>query len=195
MNILLEQEGRLKITLNREDLLRFDMTYEQLDYANEPTRRMMEALLRSAGGVTGFDGGKGRLLIEVFPAPEEGCVIYFTRLGEEAGGPSYQRFRLRHVAKTLPTVFRFADSGSLLDAIGSLLDAGKAPAASSLYSLAGDYRLILFPKEEQQRSTRLLLQEYGREMPVTRTAMAYIREHGTLLCEANAVEQIGQYLS
>ena len=67
MNILLEQEGRLKITLNREDLLRFDMTYEQLDYANEPTRRMMEALLRSAGGVTGFDGGKGRLLIEVFP--------------------------------------------------------------------------------------------------------------------------------
>ena len=68
------------------------MTYEQLDYANEPTRRMMEALLRSAGGVTGFDGGKGRLLIEVFPAPEEGCVIYFTRLGEEAAGPVLPAF-------------------------------------------------------------------------------------------------------
>ena len=41
----------------------------------------------------------------------------------------------------------------------------------------------------------MLLQEYGKEMPVTRAAMAYIREHGTLLCDSNAVEYIGQYLS
>lgn len=195
MNILLEQEGRLKIALSREDLQRFDMTYEQLDYANESTRRMIETLLRSATDVTGFDGGKGRLLIEVFPAPGEGCVMYFTRLSEAAENTGAQRFRLRHGAKRQPAVFRFADSGSLLDAIGSLHGAGETPTDSSLYTLAGDYRLILFLKEEQQRSARLLLQEYGREMQVTRAAMAYIREHGTLLCGSNAVEQIGRYLS
>lgn len=194
MNILLEQEGRLKITLNREDLGRFHMTYEQLDYANEPTRHMMETLLKSAGGITGFDGGDGRLLIEVFPAPEEGCVIYFTRLaGEETQPP--QRFRLRHASRAQPTVFHFADSGSLLDAIGRLHGSGSRPSDSSLYALAGDYRLVLYPKEEQQHSIRLLLQEYGKELPGNRAAMAYLREHGRLLCGSNAVEEIGRYLS
>lgn len=195
MNILLEQEGRLKVTLSREDLLRFDMTYEQLDYANESTRRMMEALLHSAQEVIGFEPGQGRLLIEVFPAPEEGCIIYFTKLSETPECSVAHRFRLRHVSRKQPAVFRFADSGSLLDAIGILHDSGQTPPDSSLYTLAGDYRLILFLKEEQQHSTRLLLQEYGREMPVTRAAMAYLREHGTLLCGSNAVEQIGRYLS
>lgn len=154
---------------------------------------MMAALLRSAREVLGFDPGAGRLLIEVFPAPGEGCTVFFTKLSESGEPP--QRFRLRHAVGKRPTVFCFDDSGSLLDAIHCLSTSRQIPGESSLYALAGGYRLILFLKEEQQRSTRLLLQEYGREMPAGRTDLAYLREHGTLLCGFHAVEHIGRFLT
>ena len=190
MNILLEETGRLKITLECEEMKRFDITYEQMDYSNDKTRRVLWTLLKSAGSMTGFDAEKGRLLIEVFPAPEDGCVIYYTRLDSQ-GEPA--RLKLRR-ADCRPFIYRFTDSDSMLRAMEQLAPYGAQLQESYLYETDGSYRLVLYPEDMRCEWMREVLGEFGQELANNRVAEAYVKEHGQQLAGPKAVETVGYSL-
>lgn len=212
MHMHLEEPGRLKITLTDTDLRRFSLSYEQLDYSDPATRRALGALMAEASAETGFCFRPGHLLIEAFPAPAGGCLIYFTlldqaetsaaseqarpltlRTGRSKGQDAKGRLRLKAVGGT-QYVFEFTSAGDLLAAVEQLyMRPAAAAAQTDLYLLDGRYRLLMRPRAGD-RTTPMLLGEYACAAYHTPAAAAYTAEHGRLLAKGRAVRQIGQAL-
>lgn len=159
------------VELTEGELKGFHLTYEQLDYQNSRTRLLLKTLLNHAGGITGFYKHTQKLLVEVYPAPQKGCVIYFTKL--ESRG---KRYRQKH-----PQVFSFDSCEQLLQGAELL---GQNPPPSEAYRLQERYILIL------QDTPLHGLREFGTPLPATRHLLAQIREHGQLLARPHAVEQL-----
>lgn len=170
MYIHREHSGSLKVELTAQELQQFHLTYEQLNYEDKRTKAMLKNILDGAAQITGFENGSGKLLIEVFPAPQNGCTVYFTRLAGAA-----KRYRQK-----MPKIYTFESCEALMSAIETLpAPSGNTP--SELYELEGRYILIL----HETAKTRLL--EYATASNGTRFNLAYIREHGRLLASPHAV--------
>ena len=157
MNICKESGGSLRVELSADELHTFQLSYSQLNYQNEKTKRLLKTVLEGAGRMVGFCQKPHRLLIEVFPAPDRGCTLYFTPLE-----PSPKRYR-----RTQPCLYRFACCDHLLAALQQI----PADHQKEGLRLGEHYFLIL------QRNTPCLL-EFGDRLPATRSALAYLREHG-----------------
>ncbi len=168
MQIQMESTDALRVELTARELARFGLTYERLDYADRRTREMLRTLLRGAARVTGFARRPGRLMIEVFPAPGRGCLIYFTQPAPGEGAEP-------------PGVYAFASSEALLAAVATLPP--DAPP-SELYERDGQYYLVL-----AARPGGALL-EYGSALPADPARLAALREHGRLLAAPNAVNAL-----
>ena len=218
MKIELDDLGRLKVALSKEDLSRLDLRFEQIKYQDEKVRALLWELMKDAGHLSGFDYKPGgRLLIEVFPAPDFGCLIYFTVLEQEREAEQEQkdngigqqatsdqsavscrglrpRSRLKmKKASTEPYIFEFAASGDLLSAVEKLKPYAGQIGKSELYRWKDRYRLVLFPDVDAM-SALPLLSEYGAPTGSGRPAAAFTREHGELIAGRDAVREIGRWL-
>lgn len=163
MNIQREADGSLRVELSAGELETFDLNYARLSYQDKNTRQLLHHLFQGASRLTGLDSSPKRMLIEVFPAPRQGCTLYFTPL--EKRGKRYRQ--------TAPCVYAFADCDTLLEALNHLNT--QPDVQGEVYRLADSFRLIV------THSKGLRLSEYGDRLPATRTHLAYIREHGQRL--------------
>ena len=166
----------LKILLDREDLLRFDLTFAQLNYDHARTRRLISRLLSAASACAGFENQNGRLLIEAFPGVGGGCVFYFTPLEESPKKTGRSAGR--------PQVYFFADADAMLACMDRLSADGFGELPCSLYEQAGRYLLVV---SEPDENSAALLCEYGRKCGDSVFAAAQAAEHGKLLASGAAV--------
>ena len=174
-----EEENRLKITLDSADLTRFGLTYDTIDYEDQKTKDMLNDLLMGAEKMVGFSLNKQKLIIEVFPAPEDGCIIYFT-LTEST---DVKRVRLKN-NRGKPKVFEFSSSENMLCALNKLSKSNLIFKKSELYELNGKYRLVVWERGNLAGS---ILREYGEEINIPCLAAAFVSEHGKLLSSPDAV--------
>lgn len=139
---------------------------------------MLNDLLAGAQRMVGFSLNKQRLIIEVFPAPMEGCIIYFTLAENEN-----KRLRLKN-SRGKPKVFEFSGSENMLCALAKLSKSNIMFNKSELYELDGKYRLVIW---ENGNSAGAILREYGEEIHSPCLAAAFVSEHGKLLSSPDAV--------
>lgn len=168
MNIELQSPERLIVRLSHSELNALGLTYHSISYTSEATRAVLQRLLSDAAEKTGFEAGHGKLLIEVFPAPDMGCMIQFTRFAKK---------RLREVGRK-EAVYEFSTPDAMLCCMEQLYRAGLT--GGGLYSLDGRYRLI-FPCKSPSSAESIIL-EYARALSHDKTTAAYTREHYKKLC-------------
>ena len=159
------------VELTAPELQQYHLTYNQLTLQNTKTKLLFQSLLCNAGKMVGFHREEGKLLIEVYPAPAQGCTIYFTNL------PYYGR-RYR---RTSPYIFRFETCEDLLQGACCF---GNHHPKSEAYRYGNRYILILHTPPAHG------LKEFAQPLPFSKPFLAHIREHGQLLCKPNAVEQL-----
>ncbi len=159
------------VELTAKELLEFKLTYCQLHYENAKTKALINTLLRGAQKMVGFAKPAGKLLIEVYPAPEQGCVIYFTNLH-----PTGKRYR-----KITPCIFRFETCEDLLQGVQLF---AVPPPKSEAYRYGDRYILILHSAPAHG------LKEFATPLPYSKLLVAHIREHGQVLATCNAVERL-----
>ena len=74
-------EEKILVALSDKDLTELDITYDEMDYSNIETRRVIWTILdeakRSLGKSIDTDG---RILIEVTPSDDGGCIMCFTTM-------------------------------------------------------------------------------------------------------------------
>ena len=157
--------------LSAPELQSFHLTYGQLNLQNGKTQCLLQSLLSTAGKMVGFQKGKGKLLVEVYPAPEQGCTIYFTALT-----PVSKRYR-----KLPPKVYQFETCEDLLQ--GAACFGNHAPV-SEAYRYKNGYLLIV------HNASAHGITEFAKSLPFSSAFLAHVREHGTLLCKPNAVERL-----
>ena len=171
LHIHKEAVDRFVVELTAKELQEFQLTYCQLHYNNTKTKELLQALIRNAGTMVGFPSHPKKLLIEVYPAPKQGCIIYFTNLSN--GGKRYHKIN--------PHIFRFATCEDLLHGVHLFQE---QKPKSEAYRYGDQYILILHAAPIHG------LTEFAQRLPSSKFLLAHIREHGQLLCKPNAVEQL-----
>ncbi|MBQ6067465.1 MAG: hypothetical protein IJK89_11675 [Clostridia bacterium] len=159
MRIVTVNEFRVEVTLSPEELREFDITYEQLDYADADTRRVLWTLLAEVRRMNGVAlDVSGKLLIEVTKETDGSCRVCFTSLPQKEG----QIASVKQLVKTEaePVVLECAD----LDDAVRAAQAGKTDAPGALYRLGSRYRLILSVPSDEWETAALRICEFG-ELP------------------------------
>lgn len=164
------------------------LTYEQIDYEKEQTRTLMLSLLETARLTTDFSPDT-RVFIEVFPANEGGCTIYFSDLG--TGEPKRWRVRRRSVS---PAVYQFDDINNLIDCAVKLFRLySHRIRKSSLYRVETGWRLALYPLDILENVTLPFVDEYAPRCGEGELAAVWLEEHGTCILADNAVDVLSSY--
>ena len=81
MEFILIGEDKIKVTLTEEDLEEFELSADELDYANTETKRMFWDVLSRAKAHTGFDTDGQKVLVQLYPSKDGGCEIFVTKIG------------------------------------------------------------------------------------------------------------------
>lgn len=187
MKIEAPESNKIVIRLTAGDLSKLHITYEEMDYANIETRRVIWTLLDEARRELGRDiDPSGRMLIEALPAKEGGCVLRFTVLQQEE---QVQQPRLSLRRSVSPLIYEFANAQLVLDAAAAVRRLKAFPAESELYRQAGCYRLIVSPAGKNELLT-IALTEFGALCAQGELPAAITREHWREVCGVHALERI-----
>ena len=188
MNIHAPQENRIVVELSRSDMTELDITYDEMDYGNIETRRVIWTILDRARRTLSRDiDPSGKLLIETVPTPDGGCVLCCTVLQKEPGQILRQMLRIRK--ERMFCVYRFDDLNALTDCARTLRAMTPELPRTELYYWHETYFLLLgglLPP----RGCRSILSEYGALCPEGSVSLAVLREHGKLLADGDAIEKL-----
>ena len=189
MKIEAPQENKIVVELTREDMCELDITYEEMDYGNIETRRVIWTILDRARRTLRRDiDPSEKMLIETAPTPQGGCVLYFTVLSQERCAAGVRQM-LRICKEPMALTYIFHTPDDLMDCAAQLRAAGEDPTQSSLFLLEGQYILRL-QSDRPLRRCRMLLAEYGVPCAENVFSLAYLREHGQLLAEGDAIRRL-----
>lgn len=183
---------KLRVSLSSADLDHYDLDYGSISSESPGTRRMLRDILSEAGETNGFSSRDCRLLIEVLPGKENGCVLYLTRRPKPAGRPARaarapRKANGRYILSCL----------NIDDTIEAILRFRRYPdialVNSSLYNFGGKYHLTFTPVGlglDRTRLSALLadLSEYGDTSQTTPAREAVLAEHGSTIRGSRAVE-------
>ena len=187
MKIEAPQENKIVVELTAQDMAELDITYEELDYRNIETRRVIWTILDRVRTTLQRDiDPSGKLLIESIPTPDGGCVLFFT-VPQETTVDLRQVLRIQ---KQPPYLLCTLDTPEALFRLAHHLRQAVHPLPqSSLYLWEKRYVLLLQNCASPQ-ICRMILSEYGMLCADNMLAPAVLREHGKLLAEQNAVEKL-----
>ncbi len=207
MEIILINEARLKIMLEKEDLCQFEISADRLDYSNTETKRMFWDLLNRAKHETGFDTDGQRVLVQLYPSKDGGCEMFVTKIGL-LGSDEYnesdsedsdiavvhtRRHKRTSTQKKHPRTFSFESTEWLIRVCRRLLDIGYSGESSAYMGDDGRSYLVISDIDVGgaiSLDEYSFITEYGRSEN-SEILGCYIGEHGKTLCETNAVSVLG----
>lgn len=182
MNIIAEEENKICVELTREDMAELDITYEELDYSNIETRRVLWTILDEARHKLGKNIYlTQKMLIEAVPDDKGGCAIIFTVMNEDGNTNGRKRLVKLSDAKIICQSDNIDNIGSL----AKLLSEDKKISKSELYTNDKSYRLILYPKVPPCSKMQAVICEFCDI--VNDSAAPYTYEHWKKLASPDAV--------
>lgn len=209
MELIVVNSQKLKIILNKDDMMSFDISGEDLDYSSAKTKKALGSILEKAKNEAGFDTRNDRLYIQVFLSLDGGCEMFLTRRARllpepESKGCSFIKKKYGNAADYTREYGRYiAKSHNIEDIIDLCIRLKKEGfcGLSSLWEIKGEYIVKI---DFRQRNTGLSDTEcdlpdfsrfsficdycnirYADDIP-----SAYIDEHGKTIIKENAVEVI-----
>ncbi len=189
MELLRIGESKLKVTLSSEDMERYSLDGDSMDYDNTETRSAVWQILDEAKHKTGFDAGGEKIFVQVYPARGGGCEMYVTKLEAEQ-----KDMAPVSLVRGVKSIYRFATLNLLIDVCRRLLLTGYCEE-SAAYSEGGNYYLVIREKLHNSILTSNAISEYAfpEEYGTRRSGgvrLAFLREHGVCLEEHRAVERL-----
>lgn len=208
MNIEMLSPDKLKVVLTNVDLSRYELSYLTISSDDPATKRMVTDILMQARISTGFHFKNNKLLIEVVPGKNNGCVLYLTKspapartfrkpLRESDGEIS----EIPEAVRPMPSAY-ILSCGCLDDTIDAINCFAEFPdivlRKSSLYDVNGNYCLLFSPVApglDQRRLFSLLteLSEFGSTEKADPIHEAMIAEHGRAISPERAVEKMMRF--
>ena len=176
MKIDSNSDGKITVALSNEDMNELDITYDELDYSNIETRRVIWTLLDKAGQTLGKSiSTDSKLLIEVLPSKDGGCILHFTFL---PSGDSKTKKRLIMKKETDPLLFTAFNECDFLDCIKIITSMKERLISVDCYKYKSKFRFILYPELTCSGSVSFILSEFGECSPATSKETSLIYEYG-----------------
>ncbi len=181
----IEENGEEKIcvTLSSMDMSELEITYEDLDYSNIETRRVIWTILDEAKKVLGKPiNPDNRLLIQASPYDDGGCFLQFTYLPEIADNKK-KRFILKK--DTEPLLFCAFNDDAFIDSLALLKENEENLNNVECYKYQSKYYLVLQPKMSFSEKIIFLFSETGHISPFLKKEISNLYEHGVRLTLKN----------
>lgn len=176
MKIEANGDEKLTVALSHEDMHELDITYDEMDYSNIETRRVIWTILDKARLSLGRSiDPEGRLLIEVSPLDDGGCVLYFTSL------PAYDgKTKKRTIMKKddEPLMFRPLSEDAYIDSLVLLKSKSDELRSYTCYRLDGTLSTVIYPKPTYSSAVSFMLGEFGEVSVCRCSEAARLFEHG-----------------
>lgn len=186
MEYILINDSKLKIILESKELAEWDISADELDYANPAARQVFEGLLGYAKKELGFDTSGHKVLLQLFPSKDGGCELFITRLGPN----SEQRSpRTDKEKKPLEKKAYSFDKLSHLLAVCKRLSSMKYCGNSSAwFDDSGKWFLLLSSEEGSELN---FISEYGEQESPSALEL-YLCEYGTAVRREDAALILGK---
>ena len=214
MDLIRIDDNKMKIMLTPGDMQCYALDADELDYANDDTRRAFRHILDDVRDRTGFDAQANKIYVQLYPSREGGCEMFVTKLDivcaledTQGGTPSVDRrvaVHLRSRPQQSPEGERKRSVAFAFDVLEHMLCVCRRlrsrsfPGYSSAYrSEEGRYYLLLTEETGGRRPSLLdrpslsFISEYGTEQNAE-LVRSYIREHGRPICEKDAVARLSE---
>lgn len=179
MKIQADGEEKISVILTKSDMTALDITYEELDYSNIETRRVIWTILDEARKVLGKPVDiDNRLLIRASPADDGGCFLQFTRLSE-AVDPKRKKLIMKKEDE--PLLLCSFDENAFLDCFTRLKGYESKLKNTEAYFYEGCYHIIVYPAPTYAENLLFTLCEYGDAVRAPRTYISELYEYGKQL--------------
>ena len=216
MELIRIGDSKLKITLTSDDMTQYDLDCDTMDYDNTETRKAFWDILDHAKQVTGFDAAGDRVFVQLYPSKKGGCEMYVTKLslicaerreGERTRTPLSRTPHTSHTVSAPAAVpsgsgerdrtgaYRFEGLHELLCVCRQLAHQGYDAQSSAYRDERDRYYLLL---RERAGGYGLscgefsFIAEFGTPENAE-TVRLYISEHGSPICEGNAVATLSRF--
>lgn len=168
--------------MSSDDLSLFGLTYHQIDYGNCLTKMMIDRLMSFCQSVFSKKYTGSKVLIEVFPAPKGGCVIYFTHLCKENESEQRKGFaakKYRVIKQNDFVIFRFENSDDLLRGVTAAKKSFRQRLDSELFLFKNKYYLLV--KEHMSQRQKNILCEFAKKEKDAALMEPMLKEHAKLI--------------
>ena len=177
MKIDATAHNTIVVELSASDMKELEITYDEMDYSNIETRRVIWTLLDKARRALGRDiDPSGELEVDVLPDGSDGCVVLFT-VNEQKASADYAEKN-----SGCNFIFETNDTGNLIDCAQQLYSLEDI-SSSELYTLKGSYRLILGVKN----GCTCPLCAFEFLIRLNDACISETREHWQELCASDAL--------
>ena len=196
MELIVINSSKLKIMLSGDDMKKYDIDADKIDYDTTATRRAFWSILDDAKTETGFNAASDKLFIQLYPSKKGGCEMYVTKVvdasPEKETKPIYEDVHLGAYRRM--DAYAFPDLESLLAVCRRLLIMGYDGES---HAFRDDHRgqfFLLISRYAYGAYAYLdefsFILEYGHAENLKQTKL-YISEHATCICADRAVAQLG----
>ncbi len=178
IHIKIQADGdeKIYVTLTKTDMISLDITYDELDYSNIETRRVIWTVLDEASRVLGKTLNiDNRLLVQVAPADDGGCLLLFSQLPEQSD-KSKKRFVMKK--ENEPLLYKGFDVNSFMDGICHLNTDNCTPELWDVYKYNNEFYAVIKPKKHESDKLIFTLCEFGEALSPTKKELAAIYEYG-----------------
>lgn len=182
MNINIKNEYAAEVILGTDELDALGITFEELDYSNAETRRVLWLLLDEIRKCAAVDiNFSGKLLIEVMKESRNRVRISFTSLSAGERNPKSVKQLVK--SECAPILSEFSDFETLLKAVCSL----KNVTDSALYEKNGVFRLELSCEKNDKAKMLPVLYEFSDFVKESVFETAVCREMWNCILPSDAV--------
>ncbi len=194
MEYILINDSKLKVMLERCDLEEWNISAEQLDYANPDSKRVFNDILHYAKLRFGFDTSGQKVLLQLFPSKDGSCEVFISCIGKSEKLGTDEDLKASN--KEILRAYSFESAEHLLLVCKILKDFGGINDSSAWFDEEGNWYLTLTLDGDIQEIELLPLHrfsfigEYGETISA-KSLCLYLSEYGKPICEANAVEILG----
>ncbi len=181
MKIEANGDEKISVILSPGDMSDLEITYDEMDYSNIETRRVIWTILDEAKKVLGKPIDiDNRLLIQVSPEDDGGCLLQFTRLPDSTENKK-KRFVLKKDAE--PLLFCPMDTNAFIESLAILKSKRDFIKSYGIYEFNGEQYIIIQPKLSFSEKVMFALCESGYIAPYLKKEIARIYEYGNLISE------------
>lgn len=177
----IESDGNEKITvtLSHGDMTDLDITYDEMDYSNIETRRVIWTILDKARKILGKSvNTDGKILIEAAPLEGGGCVLHFSNTPYSENG-SKKRLVMKKDAE--PILFCPCDENAFLDSLKIIADLKNAIKSNQSYKYKSKLYIIIRPELTFSEKIVHILSEFGDTTICKEADISTIYEYGCAL--------------
>lgn len=205
MELIRISDQKLKIMLTAADMTAYEFDPDAIGDNTEQTGHAFRHLLADIRRQIAFDTENRRLTVQYFPSRGGGCEMFVSSIPvcadgrkklsapRETGALTVRTGRQPAPAFRRDGAYRFEKLDSLLRACERLLGTGYIGESTAYRDDAGRYYLLLVTVSSSPFSAPSefsFLSEYGEVMNPSHLRI-WVREHGILICAAEAVATLG----